>query len=182
MATLTERPLKRKSRYFLVASCLALVVTFVGFFKTFILPIRSRHLQRACRDLCPRRTIIPMDCISRYAVHAHPDEETVFASAAGLCQPWLGALRGDFHHGGGRLCIEKRPRAWRGAGRNFEPDRGIHWPMMFAILVAAAIVYRRRPEFHKRLMLLAMIAIIWPAFFRFRHYFPQSLIPKLFLG
>src|SRR5687768_2532754 len=38
MATLTERPLKQKSRYFLVASCLALVVTLVGFFKTFILP------------------------------------------------------------------------------------------------------------------------------------------------
>jgi hypothetical protein len=32
----------------------------------------------------------------------------------------------------------------------------------FAILVSAAIFFRRRPEFHKRLMTLAMIAVIAP--------------------
>src|SRR6185295_3188287 len=52
-------------------------------------------------------------------------------------------------------------------------------PLVFALLVAVAIVYRRRPEYHKRLMLLAMIAIIWPAFFRFRHYFPSVAHPEV---
>jgi hypothetical protein len=45
--------------------------------------------------------------------------------------------------------------------------------------VTAGIIYRRRPEIHKRLMLLAMISIIWAAFGRFRHYFPpfeQSML------
>ena len=36
----------------------------------------------------------------------------------------------------------------------------------FAILLAAAIVLRRRPDTHKRLMLLASISIIQPAFGR----------------
>ena len=36
----------------------------------------------------------------------------------------------------------------------------------FAILLAAAIVLRRRPDTHKRLMLLASISIIQPAFAR----------------
>ena len=53
---------------------------------------------------------------------------------------------------------------------------------MFTVLVAVAIAYRRRPEFHKRLMLLAMIAIIWPAFFRFRHYFPSVAYPEVVFG
>lgn len=45
-------------------------------------------------------------------------------------------------------------------------------PLIFAALFTAAIAYRRRPDFHKRLMLLATLLILWPAFFRFRHYFP----------
>lgn len=44
---------------------------------------------------------------------------------------------------------------------------------VFAALVAAAIHFRRRPEFHRRLMLLALIASLGPAWFRFRHYFPE---------
>ncbi|SKB25387.1 hypothetical protein [Sphingopyxis flava] len=44
---------------------------------------------------------------------------------------------------------------------------------VFAALVAAALHFRRRPEFHKRLMLLAFIGSLGPAWFRFRHYFPE---------
>ena len=43
----------------------------------------------------------------------------------------------------------------------------------FATLVAAAIHFRRRPDIHKRLMLLAFIGSLGPAWFRFRHYFPE---------
>lgn len=42
---------------------------------------------------------------------------------------------------------------------------------MFLILVTLGIVYRKRPQVHKRLMLLATILLIWPAWFRWRHYF-----------
>lgn len=45
-------------------------------------------------------------------------------------------------------------------------------PLVFAALFAGAVAYRRRPDFHKRLMVLATLVILWPAFFRFRHYFP----------
>lgn len=43
---------------------------------------------------------------------------------------------------------------------------------MFTGLVAAGLINRRRPEVHKRLMLLATLLILWPAWFRFRHFFP----------
>ena len=51
--------------------------------------------------------------------------------------------------------------------------------IIFTALVTAGIVYRKQPEIHKRLMLLAMISVSWAAFGRFRHYFPpfeQSLL------
>ena len=55
-------------------------------------------------------------------------------------------------------------------------------PLIFASLVAAALVHRRRPEYHKRLMLLASVALLWPAFFRLRHYFPSVPRPDLVFG
>lgn len=42
----------------------------------------------------------------------------------------------------------------------------------FAAIIGAAFALRRRTDIHKRLMLLALIASLGPAWFRFRHYFP----------
>lgn len=53
---------------------------------------------------------------------------------------------------------------------------------MFLLLVGAAVLLRRRPDWHKRLMLLATIVVLWPAFFRFRHLLPFVPRPDLVLG
>lgn len=52
--------------------------------------------------------------------------------------------------------------------------------LVFAGLVLAALRFRRRPEVHKRLMLLALIGSLGPAWFRFRHYFPAVDNPLFF--
>ncbi|MEM1264070.1 MAG: hypothetical protein AAGH76_16855 [Pseudomonadota bacterium] len=43
----------------------------------------------------------------------------------------------------------------------------------FGLLVIAGIATRRRPETHKRWLLLATILLLWVAWVRLRHYFPQ---------
>ena len=53
---------------------------------------------------------------------------------------------------------------------------------MFLALVIAAVALRRRPDWHKRVMLLATIVVLWPAFFRFRHLMPFVPRPELWLG
>ena len=53
---------------------------------------------------------------------------------------------------------------------------------MFLALVSAAVLLKRRPDWHKRLMLLATIVVLWPAFFRFRHLIPFVPRPELLLG
>lgn len=51
---------------------------------------------------------------------------------------------------------------------------------MFSALIASALLLRKRPETHKRLMLLALIGSLGPAWFRFRHYFPEVGNPIFF--
>jgi hypothetical protein len=43
---------------------------------------------------------------------------------------------------------------------------------VFGLLVGAAILFRRQPETHKRLLVLATISALGPAWFRFRHFMP----------
>jgi hypothetical protein len=54
--------------------------------------------------------------------------------------------------------------------------------MLFLSLVAAGIWYRKNPETHRWFMLLATIVLLWPAWFRFRHYFPSVPEPQLWFG
>jgi hypothetical protein len=54
--------------------------------------------------------------------------------------------------------------------------------LMFSILVGAGFVFRKKPKVHKRLMLLATIVLLWPAWFRFRHYFPSVPRPDIWFG
>jgi uncharacterized membrane protein YozB (DUF420 family) len=53
---------------------------------------------------------------------------------------------------------------------------------IFLGLVAAAVVLRKKPDWHKRLMLLATIAVLWPAWFRFRHFMPWVPQPEILLA
>lgn len=50
------------------------------------------------------------------------------------------------------------------------------------ILVSAALLARRQPDWHKRLMILATVAVLWPAWFRWRHLLPMIPRPDIWLG
>jgi hypothetical protein len=55
---------------------------------------------------------------------------------------------------------------------------------MLALLafVGAAYATRKTPDRHKRFMLLATVAVWWPAWFRWRHLMPGVPDPELWLG
>lgn len=53
---------------------------------------------------------------------------------------------------------------------------------IFVVFVAAALRMRRRPDWHKRMALLATIAVLWPAWFRFRHLMPWLPRPDILLA
>lgn len=55
-------------------------------------------------------------------------------------------------------------------------------PLVFCALVAAAIALRRTPQWHKRLILIATVVMLWPAWFRWRHFLPWVPRPDIALG
>ena len=54
--------------------------------------------------------------------------------------------------------------------------------LLFLTLVMLAVLNRKRPDVHKRFMLLATILVLWPAWFRFRHFFPGVPRPDIWFG
>lgn len=53
---------------------------------------------------------------------------------------------------------------------------------IFAAFVASGVAMRRKPDWHKRLMMLATIVVLWPAYFRFRHLLPWVPSPEIWLA
>lgn len=53
---------------------------------------------------------------------------------------------------------------------------------IFVAFVLFAIFMRRRPDWHKRLMMLATVVVLWPAYFRFRHLMPWVPRPDIWLA
>ena len=53
---------------------------------------------------------------------------------------------------------------------------------LYLLLVIAAIAARRRPDWHKRLLILATIQVLWPAFFRLRHLLPMVPQPEIWFA
>lgn len=53
---------------------------------------------------------------------------------------------------------------------------------LFLGFVAAGLWNRRKPDVHKRFMLIATIHVLWPAWFRFRHYFPGVESPEIWFA
>ena len=54
--------------------------------------------------------------------------------------------------------------------------------VIFLILVGLGYLYKAKSKVHKRFMLLATILVLWPAWFRFRHYFPSVPRPDIWFG
>jgi len=54
--------------------------------------------------------------------------------------------------------------------------------VMFLGFVAAGVIWRKNGAVHKRFMLLGLIVLLWPAWFRFRHYFPHVPRPDIWFA
>lgn len=80
--------------------------------------------------------------------------------------------------------------AFWATGRDIESDPIAYTTMIgtltslavFAGFVIFAIAMRRKPDWHKRLMMLATIVVLWPAYFRFRHLMPWVPRPDIWFA
>lgn len=160
----------------------AVAVALAGFAQTFILPVSAGRFKAPAIVYLHGASAFTWICIfagqplwlraGRFG--AHRLAGIIGAAAAGgfvLTTPFVGAyaVTRDYQAGGGEAALS-------GIVGNLSS------PLIFASLVIAGILTRRTPETHKRLMLLATIVILWPAWFRFRHYFPDVPRPEIVFG
>jgi uncharacterized membrane protein len=168
-----------RSRYFLGAACLALAVVLIGFWKTFILPsfqgtftappviyVHGAFLFAWTLFLVFQSVLIRQRNLKLHRKIGWIGPALMVGVAVSTMATGVYVLKRDFPDQG-QIAMSAFLSTFTTT------------PLIFVMLVTAGIIYRRRPEIHKRLMLLAMISIIWAAFGRFRHYFPpfeQSML------
>ncbi len=178
-----QKPMRRRpvrSSLFVWAGALAGVVAVVGFAKTFIHPLVTGTFS------------------AHPAIYLHAaflfGWVALFVAQAVLARGWRLATHRKLGWAGLALAVgvvastmviavmaSRRVAAGGAVAQaNSELLVIILEMIVFSSLVGAAILFRRQPETHKRLMLLALIGALGPAWFRFRHYFPAIENPVLF--
>lgn len=171
----------RRTTFYRIAAWGAVAVVFAGFFLTYTLPMarggfdgpRWSHVHGALllawllltvaqSHLAPRRLALHRR-LGWVAVALAP---LVAAStiAIGHEAAERGVARGD-----GPIAIS----GFLGS---------VTAPMIFLALVAAAIALRKRPQWHKRLIVVATVSMLWPAWFRWRHFLPSVPYPEVTLS
>ncbi|HET7598657.1 MAG TPA: hypothetical protein VFK09_00095 [Gemmatimonadales bacterium] len=170
----------RDRRFFTGMAVVAAVIAFVGFAPSYYL--------RALSDRPPLPTL----------VHFHGALSTAWILLFLAQTSLVAARRTDLHRRLGVvgaalaavLLVVGCLTAVEGARRGVTPPGGppplafLSVPLgtivVFAILAGTGLANRRRSETHRRLMLLATIALLTPAISRFRYFMPGG--PALAIG
>ncbi len=171
----------KRANYFFAASLIALAVVLTGFFKTFIIPLYQGTFEAPLviylhggflflwSLVFVTQTLLIRKRFKLHRLLGFSSLILVACVALSTMAAGVYVMKRDLAAGLGEIAVSSLIGTFT-------------TPLVFASLVAAGIYYRRKPEIHKRLMLLAMIAILWPAFFRFRHYFPGVPNPEVIFG
>jgi hypothetical protein len=180
-----------RPRYFLWAGWAALAVVAIGFFRTFLLPtwqgsfhgpmvvyVHGGFVLAWILLFITQTWWIRSRQLSRHRALGLLSVLVAPGVVASTMAIGVFSMRRDLQAGLGEMATSSLLGTFTS-------------PLVFFALVAAALAQRRKPDIHKRLMFMATVAILWPAFFRFRHYFPSVeqpewvfgfLLPQLFLA
>lgn len=173
---------KRLPSFFLVMAIVGLFAAIIGFGKTFFLPVaRGKfdapfviHLHGAFAFAWVLLFVVQPTLIhfQNYRIHQYLGILGLLI-AAGISVTMIPAgifvVHRDLDQGLGEFAYSSLFGV-------------ITSGILFFALVLSGIVNRKKPETHKRLMLLATIVVLWPAWFRFRHYFPSVSRPEIWFG
>lgn len=177
-----ESIINRRPSFFFFMGIVGLFAVLVGFAKTFILPIStgsfkapfSVHIHGALAFSWVFLFFIQATLVRfrNYKLHMILGSIGILI-AIGTAVTMLPA---------GMFAVQKGIQGGEGDAAFSALLGTVTSAIMFLVLVFAAILNRNKPEVHKRLMLLATIIVLWPAWFRFRHYFPSVPRPDIWFG
>ena len=172
----------RGSFFYLGFALVALVAALVGFSTTYFIPMATgrfagptiAHLHGLCFFGWIGLLIAQTWLARRQRLRLH--------QRLGLAVLPLALAMAATGIGVGMFAVRRDLAA--GAGETaYSQLVGVVTPMLFLLLFTGiAWATRRRPAWHKRMILLATVAILWPAWFRWRHLLPGIPRPDIWLG
>lgn len=172
----------KKPSFFLIIAIVGLFAVLIGFARTFIIPVATNrfsapilihiHGAFAFTWILLFLTQTSLIHFNKYKTHQTLGFLGLFISA-GIMITMIPA---------GVYVVQRDLRQGFGESSYSSLIGVITSGIMFFSLVLAGILKRRLPESHKRLMLLATIIVLWPAWFRFRHYFPSVPRPDIWFA
>lgn len=178
----TKKASKSKFTFFTAIAWLGIIAILVGFLKTFIIPIISGTKTWPMAIYAHAFFVFGWVVIfltqslliqnRKYNTHIFIGKWSAFialGAAISIIPAALYQVERELKEGLGQTAISPIVGSVASA-------------TMFLSLVTLAIVYRKSPQIHKRLMLLATILLIWPAWFRWRHYFPSVERPDIWFA
>lgn len=163
----------RGTRFYRTAALLAIAVAFAGFFLTYVKPMAAGQFEGPAASHWHGALLaswLILVAVQSFLLPTHRKlgwiaVVLVPAIAASTIAIGIAATRRDL-----ALGIET------GMAGN------VTAPVLFCALVGAAIWQRRKPQWHKRLILIATTVMLWPAWFRWRHFLPWVPRPDIALG
>lgn len=173
---------KKKPSFFLIIAIVGLLAVLAGFAKTFIIPVATNsfsaplliHIHGAFAFAWVLLFLTQTSLIhfNKYKIHQALGFLGLFISA-GVMITMIPA---------GVYVVQRELKQGSGESAYSGLLGVITSGIMFFTLVLVGTLKRRVPESHKRLMLLATIVVLWPAWFRFRHYFPSVPRPEIWFA
>jgi hypothetical protein len=172
----------RSFSIYLIIGLVGLFAVFVGFSKTFFIPLSQGrfaapvtiHIHGAFAFAWVIFYVLQTFFIHKRSIRTHRSLGWVGAFiAVGIAVTMLPA---------GLFQVERELKSGLGETAVSGILGTVTSALIFITLVGAGFYYRRKPEVHKALMLLATIFVLWPAWFRFRHFFPSVPRPDIWFG
>ncbi|KIC94375.1 hypothetical protein [Flavihumibacter solisilvae] len=180
MATITKK--KKKTSFYLVIGITGIFAVLGGFFTTYLSPMTGAqfhlpaviHIHGAFAFawillFLAQSVVIKSRNFPLHKTLGYCGIFIALGTALTMLPAGFFAVEKGLAKGEGQTAISSLPGVFTSA-------------IMFIALVGAGYWYRKNPRYHKRIMLLATIVLLWPAWFRFRHYFPSVPRPDIWFA
>lgn len=170
----------RGSLFYRYAAIAAILVAFTGFFLTYIQPVALNRFKGPAWSHVHGALLAGWLLLVMFQVSLLPRRarlHRIMGWAALLLAPAIAvSTMAIGYESTAQAIVRDGPESIS----NFTGT--VTAPLAFLLLVAAAIILRSKPQWHKRLIFLATVAMLWPAWFRWRHLFPWVPHPEITLG
>ncbi|MDO9376232.1 MAG: hypothetical protein Q7T76_17545 [Ferruginibacter sp.] len=168
----TTRRKTRKNSFYLLMGILGLIAVFLGFLTTYIVPSVKGSFEAPL--VIHIHGALALGWISLLFIQAmtikfnrFPLHKTLGVCGAFIALGIIGTMLPV-----GLVQVERELSLGLGATAISSLVGLSATALIFGGFVILGFVYRRKPAFHKRFMLLATIVLLWPAWFRSDTIFP----------